>query len=142
MKLTALIFTSILLAGCTIGGKYYIRNLTNEKVTISVNSWSSFEKSDSTYSFKSITDTLKIRRTTERKLKNKISSKLTSPNQLTFEVPPYSTTYIGLGMNFKMFGINSLYLKSKGKTDTITSNSKAIKIKTSLGNFTAHLDIK
>ena len=115
-KIIYVLAVIFLLTGCSIIGRYYIRNLTNQDAYITILMDKKIELDDIIESkFLWEPEIMKIKYSLYNKLKRKLPVELTSTNHLQFKIPPNSTAYIGVGINTHLINVKSITIEQGDK---------------------------
>ncbi len=145
MKKLILLVLTMSLTGCTITGRYYLRNLSDQPAIVTIVLNETLNKWDTLTTLKYDDNVKDIKFGTLSSLKKNVILRQIDMNRLEFTIPPRSTVFIGIGMNTDFRGgFQQAKIKVGDKEQTLTTNDREqMNIKMSgLMNFTGHYDIK
>jgi hypothetical protein len=134
----------VLFSGCTISGRYYLRNLTNQTAVVTVTSFSDLEITDSTdLVFHYEPEVKEIKFSLYKRLNQALTARQVNSQQIQFTIPPHSTVFLGNGINFYPWGIQSLSITTGEKTIKLdASGQEKMNLKSrGLLKYTGHYDI-
>lgn len=139
-KILSLVLLSVLLSGCTVPVNYYIRNLTNTPIKVTLVKDESFDTD--TFELQYSKEVLPVNFNTHKKL-NDTQKQEVEGNNVNIVIEPQSTYYLGFGANFKHL-IKEVIIYQNSKPDTLDLNDKD-QLKTSgsfLSKYAAWYDIE
>lgn len=138
---------AVCFTGCSMTGRYYIRNLSDQPATVTlIFNDSAASGTRDTVTLKYDNQISDIKFETVRSLKKNLVLNQIDSKTLEFIIPPGSTVFMGVGMNTRFIGgIQHAKIKV-GSTEQKTvafnrSEDLNFKIR-GLGKYTAHYDIK
>lgn len=146
MKKLIFLILAICFTGCSITGRYYIRNLSDLPATVTL----TFDNSSGpgtrdTVTLKYANKVNDIKFGTFKSLKKSLVLNQLDSNTFEFTIPPRSTVFMGVGVNTHFVGaIQQAKIKVGSKEQTLTfrdNNQLNIKMR-GLGKYTAHYDIR
>ena len=141
--LTVLILLSP--AGCTITGDHYLRNLTGETISISLKTTSTINLTRVDLPiFKFSDEVIEIKRKAYKKMGNELTPEILSENEISLNLPPTSTIYLGTGSNSDPHMFEKLVISRNGKNEVINLNTTQ-KFKSGRSgpfHYAAYLDIE
>lgn len=142
-KFIAFGFILILFSSCSITGRYYIRNYTKSPVTIRIELTNDMSNFESDLFQKNYTEGIKkIKFGLYKKIKKELEIKQLNERKVEIIIPPESTSFIGTGINTRLFGIDSIEIIINGKSKYIKSNDQWNLDSKGLMKYTGHYDIK
>ncbi len=115
-----ILFLSLTISGCTIFGKFYIANKSDDTVHVTINVRSLSEASHDQYVIKvDDVDGKKIKFSTANRMDKRIIQADSINKQFHFLLEPNEFAYIGSGPNTRLFNVNEILIKQEKETTTI-----------------------
>jgi hypothetical protein len=144
MKTLIVVLLAFCASGCSIGGRYYLRNLSDRPAVVSIvlDDSTALDKSGN-ISFKYDDTVRDIKFRTFEYLVKDLEVRLVDDTRMEFTVPPESTVFIGIGGNGQFAGFQQASILVGDKVETLTINDmNQMKFGTSgLGKYAVYYDI-
>ncbi|TRX52350.1 hypothetical protein FNH22_21795 [Fulvivirga sp. M361] len=131
---------SIIFFGCNVPVNYYVRNLTDEPVEISLIKDDGF--SVDMFEFKYSNKELPIKFDTHKDLNESVKQE-SDNNEVRLTILPHSTHYLGFGSNFRqVFKKAVIYKGSESKTIGLTDTEGLQVSRSFISKYAVWFDIK
>lgn len=135
-----LFFLIFILVGCSVPVNYYVRNLTDEPVEISLIKVDGFDVSE--FEFKYFDKELPIKFNAHEKLIKSVKQK-SENNEVRLTLLPHSTYYLGFGSNFRqVFERAIIYKDSESKTIKLIGTDDLQVSKSFISKYAVWYDVK
>lgn len=144
-RLILLFILTLSITGCSITGRYYLRNLSDQPATVTIvlNDNTTSDKWDKV-TFKYDDRVRNIRFGIFKSFKKELSPKQIDMARLEFTIPPKSTVFIGIGLNTGFWGgFQQAKIKVGNKEQSLAPNdTEQMNFKMrGLMKYTGHYDI-
>lgn len=131
------------LTGCSVSGRYYLRNFLEESITITIEK--EFEIPDSNlksiiYPFEN--KILDIKYSAYKKLTQQLTPQKIDLKKVQLVIPPRSTVFIAIGSNDRINDVKSIEITTSTEKNTINpENRSKFNTRWGLGRYAVFYDI-